>query len=74
MGPKSAEKSVQGFGAASLCVQVELESFEKPKIQALKSQGSSSLGCLYKDPNKDPSSAFIVGEILFSSASQPRKE
>lgn len=82
MGPKSAEKSVQGFDAVSVCSQCRYSSRAlkclKPSWSchrelAALSQGSSSLPWLYKDPRKDPSSAFVVGEIIFSLASQPRK-
>lgn len=83
MGPKSAEKSVQGFDAVSACSQCRYSlrawkclkpSWSCHRELAVLIQGSSSLGWLYKDPSQDPSSAFTVDEIVFSLASQPRKK
>lgn len=78
MGPKSAEKSVQGFEAVSVCryslsaLKCLKPSWSCHRELAVLTQGSS--GWLYRDPNKDSSSAFTVDEIVFSLASQPRKK
>lgn len=41
MGPKSAEKSVQGFDAVSVCSQCRYESFEMSKTLLELSQGAA---------------------------------